>query len=58
VGIKALEEKGFRVNRSKTEYIEYKFDEKEQVNELRNGMALGVDEIKEVKSLKYLGLFV
>jgi len=28
----ALEEKGLRVNRSKTKYIEYKFEEKKQVD--------------------------
>jgi len=34
----ALEEKGLRINKSKTEYIEYEFDEREQVHETRSKM--------------------
>jgi len=36
----------------KTEYIEYKFEEKEQVDETRNGMTIDENEIKEVECFK------
>jgi len=52
-----LGEKGLRINRSKTEYIEYKFEKKEQVNKTRSGMTIDGDEIKEVECFKYLGSF-
>jgi len=54
----ALEEKGLRINRSKTEYIEYKCEEKEQIDTMRSRIIIDGDEIKEVECFKYLWSFV
>lgn len=40
------------------EYIEYQFDEKEQVNEMKSGMTINRDEVKQVESFKRLEFFV
>jgi len=48
----ALEEKRLRIHKSKTEYIEYEFDEREQVNDTRSGMTVGGDEVRKFKSFK------
>jgi len=45
-------------NRNKTEYIEYEFDEREQVNETKSGMTVSEDKVKEVESFNYLEFFV
>jgi len=37
----ALEEKRLRINRSKTEYVEHEFDERELEDETRSGMTGG-----------------
>jgi len=49
-----LEEKGLKIIRSKTEYIKYEFDEREQEVKMSSGMT-GEDEVKEIESFKYLG---
>jgi len=54
----ALEKKGLSINRNKTEYVEYKFENKEQLDDTRSGMTIDEDEIKEVKSFKSLECFV
>ena len=56
----ALEGKGLRINISKTEYsyIEYEYDEREQVDETRSAMIISGVEVSEVESFKYLGSFV
>jgi len=50
--------KRLRFNRSKTKHIEYEFDKREKLDEIRSGMIVGRDEIKEVESFKYLGSVV
>jgi len=40
-----MEKKGLRINRSKTEYKEYEFDEREQVDKTRGRMVVDEDEL-------------
>jgi len=42
----ALEEKWLRINRSKTKYIEYEFDEREKLDETSSGMTVDGDKVK------------
>jgi len=49
----ALEERGLRIHRSKIEYIENKFEEKEHVDETRSEMAIDGNRLKEVECFKY-----
>jgi hypothetical protein len=53
-----MEGKGLRINISKTECIEYEFDEREQVDGTRSAMTISGVEVSEVESFKYLGSFV
>lgn len=41
-----------------TEYIEYEFDEREEIDETRSVMTINGDEVSEVENFKYLGCFV
>ncbi|KAL4107958.1 hypothetical protein QTP88_018227 [Uroleucon formosanum] len=55
----AIEGKGLRISRNKTEYIEYAFGGKDQELDVeRRPMTVGEDAIKEVESIKYLGSVV
>ncbi|KAL4126178.1 hypothetical protein QTP88_010404 [Uroleucon formosanum] len=55
----ALEEKGLRIGRNKTEYMEYEFGGKyQEVDGVRTSMAVGGDTIKKVEYFKYLGSVV
>jgi len=47
-----------RINKSKTDYTHYKFDEREIVNETRSVMVINGNRISDVKSYKYLGSIV
>jgi len=52
------EEKALRINRSKIEYIKFKFDEREFVDESRSGMTVGREKVKEIECFKYLESFL
>jgi len=42
----ALEEKGLSINRSKTQYIEYEFDEREQIDVARKVMTINENKVR------------
>jgi len=50
--------KRLRISRSKTKYIKYEFDKREQVDETRSVMTISGDEVNEVYSFKYLVSFI
>jgi len=47
-----------KYGRSKTEHIENKFDEREQVNETKDVITISKNELGEVGNFKYLESFV
>jgi len=51
----ALEGKGLMISKSKTEYVEYEFDEIDYVDETKSVMTISGDEVNEVGSYKYFG---
>jgi len=54
-----IEEKRLKINKSKTEYIEYEFDERKlKVDEMRSVMTVSGEELGKGESFKYLGSFV
>jgi len=48
----ALEEKGLGIKRSRTRYIEYDFNKRQQVDETSSIMAIKRNEISEIERLK------